>query len=919
MPVDLDFSKAQPLEDEKDKDSGVALDFSKAQPLHAESSSVSPIAPPTIRRPAINVHPSYLIGDPEQDATPRSALDQVGDAAKNLYQTSTAGIAASIAHRFAPGAMSSGASDTGTGLVSRARRFIGRLGGAAEENATPAEHLPSQLAENLAMMAVPGAEGEGGEATAATPSEAPAPVSAVRPRIAPTPAAPAADTMLGRAGEVAIDRIHKIPGVKLFKDLNYIARGDGETAAEAPPAPIPQTNGVEWGSGGQGPLNLRGKMIPADQVPAEPVQTPLAPRWRDATHLNEEYAGAEPPAAPAAAKTAPTYRDATLQRARNVPDFAGDEIEEQPAPVAAQPVTAPEVAKAPRIPARSRGVVPPSEVAPVEPITQPSAPEVPPQAPASQYPPAEPAGPYPKVPQAVRGYREALDDQAATELVHEGIAKSDRAAWAEINTERRLGTPKGILTGQVDEHGLSTQPVTLTKTRGVRNYKPQNVVGTLDDDLTPLLQKSLEEANRRGKIAPEVAPNAEPEPGSPRESETVPEPIQPSTTPATGSETKIRVPGEDRNYKATYQIRELEDVHPSHNGETFSKNPQYSLTNDRDYENVANRGKIVQASGGGFDPAFHITDNPDATNGPIVVDSEGHALGGNGRAMILQRVYKGNPEAAQAYRDMLTQKAGNFGIDTSDIAKMKQPVLVREIADSEFDQPHEKQNAITDFNKKGTAELTPAERAIADARRVSQETLDHIATKLDAAGPDGTLADVLRGQSGSEVIDQLIQDGALTPQDRAAFVGSSGLTDAGKARVSDLMVARFFEDPAQMDAAPSSLRGKLEKISAPLARVESLGEWNLTDTVREAVSILEEMRTHNINLEDLQRQSGLFGSSKYSPEAIAMAEQLKGTSSAALVKSARQYASDAADSTRPLLLGQQIQPAQAFAEAFQGK
>ncbi len=55
-----------------------------------------------------------------------------------------------------------------------------------------------------------------------------------------------------------------------------------------------------------------------------------------------------------------------------------------------------------------------------------------------------------------------------------------------------------------------------------------------------------------------------------RESAEVPEPIRASTTPQAGTETKIRVPGEGRTYKAAYQVRELDDVHPSHSSENFT-------------------------------------------------------------------------------------------------------------------------------------------------------------------------------------------------------------------------------------------------------------------------------------------------------------------------------------------------------------
>jgi hypothetical protein len=392
-----------------------------------------------------------------------------------------------------------------------------------------------------------------------------------------------------------------------------------------------------------------------------------------------------------------------------------------------------------------------------------------------------------------------------------------------------------------------------------------------------------------------------------------PEPVR-ATAP--GTETSVRIPGEDRTYPAKYEVRELADVQPSHSGLTFGANEKYKLTNDRDYSNPLNQEKVVSASAPGrFDPSYHITDNPDATNGPIVIDQSGHTLGGNGRAMILQRVYEHNPEGATAYRNLLSQKAQQFGIDPKAIAGMKQPVLVRTIA---TDDPALKQTAITDFNKVGTAQMTPAERAIADSRRVSQGTLDTIAARLEQGGVNATMAEVLEGRSGTEVLDHLIDDGVITPQERAALANENQLTPAGKERISKLTIARFFRDPAQIDSTPPAIRGKMEALAAPLARVDGIPGWDLTEHVQDALDLLEEGRSHGLgNAKDVVSQQGLWGDSKYSPEAIALAQRIKSDGVRALTKSVRQYAQDAMDATGPQRpLGGSIDPKQAFAEAF---
>jgi hypothetical protein len=51
-------------------------------------------------------------------------------------------------------------------------------------------------------------------------------------------------------------------------------------------------------------------------------------------------------------------------------------------------------------------------------------------------------------------------------------------------------------------------------------------------------------------------------------------------------------------------------------------------------------------------------------------------LGGNGRTMMIQRAFK-DQAAREQYRQALTAKAREFGISPDEVAKLKEPVLVR--------------------------------------------------------------------------------------------------------------------------------------------------------------------------------------------------------------------------------------------------
>lgn len=421
--------------------------------------------------------------------------------------------------------------------------------------------------------------------------------------------------------------------------------------------------------------------------------------------------------------------------------------------------------------------------------------------------------------------------------------------------------------------------------------------------------------------APNAAPSSPPAgSGAPGESASLPGTPGPVAPADSRAQTTVRVPGSDRSYSATYQVKELADVQASHNGQTFNLNPKYSLRNERDYSAQENQRKILDWSGPGFDPVYHVTNNPDAVNGPPVMDEAGNVLGGNGRTMILQRVYQGNPKGAAAYRAMLTRDASIYGVDPAAIAGMRQPVLVRVIPDSEGMDAGAKRTAGTDFNKTGTAALKPSERAISDSRGVSQSTLDDIGTRLQAMGPSATLAEAMEGDAGPQVLQKLVRDGVVSPQDIAEFEHNGVLTPAGKSRISQLMLGRYFDDPAAIDRTPASVRNKLERMAAPLAATEASPAWSLTEHVKSALRLIEDADTNGFkNLGDYLAQGGLFMSQRYSPRSITLALRLRDMNPNELTDAVRQYAQDSKFAAGgSSLFGEPPTPAEAFQKAFGG-
>ena len=394
----------------------------------------------------------------------------------------------------------------------------------------------------------------------------------------------------------------------------------------------------------------------------------------------------------------------------------------------------------------------------------------------------------------------------------------------------------------------------------------------------PALASAPEPTAATAQTVAPAPPTAPPPPTEPR---------APKRPPVYGRDTEIRVPGEPKRYRAVYALREAEDIQPSHNPFSFEANPNYEFRNDRNYVEPQNAERIIKRVAE-FDPVFLVNDNPTAENGPPIIDSRGNVLGGNSRTMTLARVEQQNPEAMRQYREQIAREAARFGLDPNAVRRMERPILVREIIE---DLP-DPQAAITDFNKVGTAELRIAERAIADSRRVSLETLEAITRRIEEEGPEGTLAKALEGDA-RPLVERLVDDGVITTQEKPRLLNANGtLTQEGKARISRLLLGRLFEDARHFDETAPSLRNKLERIIAPLVRVEGIEGWDITEHVKQAVRIADEAQKRDMSVDELVSQGALFGDRGYSDQAIAIARVLE-RKPTLVARSFRQYAAEA--------------------------
>ena len=385
-----------------------------------------------------------------------------------------------------------------------------------------------------------------------------------------------------------------------------------------------------------------------------------------------------------------------------------------------------------------------------------------------------------------------------------------------------------------------------------------------------------------------------------------------------GKATRVRIAGDRRSIPAHYEIRELDDSEASHNGQTFAGNPRYApLVNERDYSQAENQQRVVEnGSEENFEPDLHINNNPDMANGPTFLDEDSRAIAGNQRHMQLQRVYGRMGAKAREYRQMLHDEAHVFGIDPAGMADMKKPALFRVAEPGALDDlPGGSKWAIRKTNVTGTADLSASERAAADAGQMSPGMIGHIAGAIEDAGLDATLNDALTGKSGTVIVNRLIAEGFFSEQERPGLMdGKTGvLTQRAKDRISKALLGQFFRDSDQIARTPPSIKNKLERVAAPLAKVAGNPEWDITPDVREAIDLIEYAGAHGIrNLGDVVSQTGMFGEApKWSDGAVKLAEMLRDGKPNEVVSAFRKYV----NSKEPSMFGEST-PAEAFADAF---
>lgn len=323
----------------------------------------------------------------------------------------------------------------------------------------------------------------------------------------------------------------------------------------------------------------------------------------------------------------------------------------------------------------------------------------------------------------------------------------------------------------------------------------------------------------------------------------------------------IRVPsgpdGKPMKIEVMYMLVGWGSITPSHTYTQgrFRKNKDGDI-NERPYDDPEagkNLRRDFEANLENFDPAFVLSTDNTAVNGPPVITARGVVLGGNSRAMMLQSLSR---EQRDAYEKALEATVSSMPYFADNEYKDLDPfggrVLVRVIKPGQQGKPGE----LSPFlNESFTASREVNARATSRGARLKPET----ASQLSNVIGDLTMRAALGTPNKSIEIQQLLLgDGVFTERELDALRDKKGqLTDQGRSEVEMAVLGAVVNDVRIMSEVEPSTMQKIVGSVAPLLRIMAV-DPSSRQSIENAVDVLNYMKANDIRLDELDRQQFAF-------------------------------------------------------------
>lgn len=264
-----------------------------------------------------------------------------------------------------------------------------------------------------------------------------------------------------------------------------------------------------------------------------------------------------------------------------------------------------------------------------------------------------------------------------------------------------------------------------------------------------------------------------------------------------------------------------------------------------------------------FEPEY-LGRSIEAGRGAPILGPDMAVESGNGRVIMLRRIYRDHPVDARKYRTWLEENAARFGLTRAQVEAMNQPILaqVRLTALS----PAERIQFAEQANEDTQLKLSPVEVARGDARKLSAGLIAQF-----KPGADGDMLAASNREFVKGFLDQVVGPS------RGDLLTSSGeLNQSGVDRVRNAIFARAYADT---DAGIQALEKLSEETDVNTKRVitamvsvaprfvelkqmiTSGGRYalDLSPDLAEAARQLSLVRESGVTVDEFLRQGQLFG------------------------------------------------------------
>lgn len=321
--------------------------------------------------------------------------------------------------------------------------------------------------------------------------------------------------------------------------------------------------------------------------------------------------------------------------------------------------------------------------------------------------------------------------------------------------------------------------------------------------------------------------------------------------------TVTRTSPDGTRIKGTFKIVSAEDLLPSHNPKTFSKNEQFpqnkegKTINDRDYETDKDaQGQVINIA--------QNIDGTAVTQTPIV-SKEGIVYDGNNRTMSRQLAAENNTDAQ--YLEDLNDQAEMYGFTKEQIASVKNPTLVFEV---EENLPFTTE-VMRKFNKQEKKSQGPIQRAIAISKSISDRARRKLASLYDQVDTPSEVTS--NPKMMKQAIDILVSEGLIQSVEVPRFYDKGVATPDGVSLLEGIVLASALDEDgirALGVEGMGDVRKMIIKNTVGLIQNATKGEDALTKEIKGAIDIIQKAKAAKVSVSDFLSQTSAFDEKAYS-------------------------------------------------------